>query len=401
MPRARFAKAVKPGRATSPSARRSAKPCGSTSRRADTSDDDLAGRGPGSPSFDHVALLLGATHLLIGATSLVRHPELALLASLANPDHPAARCCSPSTSSRRCRLQWRDQLELAPHIVTRAMCGYLARRRPAVDRASALAMHASTRTPLPARSSRRRSAPGIAMAAMVVHQLAAAGGRQRLRRRRRRGVLLASRRWSRSGSPACLILLVAYSVAGARTMIAAGRRRLNLDREARKALNFVDEFENSGRGWFWETNPEGTLSYVSQQLADDFQCEPAELLGRQFTDLLSVDTGGDRCDRGAQDARLPPVGALPLLRRGRPRGQRPGRPLVAVGQPDLRRARPLPRLPRHRHRPDRAAPLGAGNHAPRALRFADRPAQPGDDAPDARRSAAQRRRAARRAAACS
>ena len=32
-------------------------------------------------------------------------------------------------------------------------------------------------------------------------------------------------------------------------------------------------------------------SYVSQQLADDFQCEPDELLGRQFTDLLSVDTG--------------------------------------------------------------------------------------------------------------
>ena len=33
----------------------------------------------------------------------------------------------------------------------------------------------------------------------------------------------------------------------------------------------------------------GTLSYVSRQLADDFQCEPEELLGRQFTDLLSVD----------------------------------------------------------------------------------------------------------------
>ena len=30
---------------------------------------------------------------------------------------------------------------------------------------------------------------------------------------------------------------------------------------------------------------------MSQQLADDFQCEPEALLGRQFTDLLSVDTG--------------------------------------------------------------------------------------------------------------
>ena len=86
------------------------------------------------------------------------------------------------------------------------------------------------------------------------------------------------------------LALVAYSVAGTRGFIAAGRKRLNLDAEARKALNFVEEFENSGRGWFWETNAEATLSYVSQQLADDFRCEAHELLGRQFTDLLSVDT---------------------------------------------------------------------------------------------------------------
>jgi diguanylate cyclase (GGDEF)-like protein len=85
------------------------------------------------------------------------------------------------------------------------------------------------------------------------------------------------------------LALVAYSIAGSRSFISAGRKRLNLDAEAHKALNFVEEFENSGRGWFWETNGEGTLSYVSQQLADDFQCQPHELLGRQFTDLLSVD----------------------------------------------------------------------------------------------------------------
>jgi hypothetical protein len=95
------------------------------------------------------------------------------------------------------------------------------------------------------------------------------------------------------GVAALSFILVAYSVAAARTVIATGRRRLNLDAEARKALTFVDEFENSGRGWFWETNAEGTLSYVSQQLADDFRCGPSELLGRQFTGLLSVDNHVD------------------------------------------------------------------------------------------------------------
>ena len=91
------------------------------------------------------------------------------------------------------------------------------------------------------------------------------------------------------GIAAMTLVLVAYSVATARTMIATLRERQALDQEARKALHFVSEFEASGRGWFWETNHQGTLSYVSQQLADDFKTSPEALLGRQFTDLLSVD----------------------------------------------------------------------------------------------------------------
>ncbi len=86
------------------------------------------------------------------------------------------------------------------------------------------------------------------------------------------------------------VTMTIYSIAVTRNAIGGGRRRLALEWQAKKALNFVDEFENSGRGWFWETDSLGTLSYVSRQLAEDFQCEPEELLGRQFTDLLSVDT---------------------------------------------------------------------------------------------------------------
>jgi len=89
---------------------------------------------------------------------------------------------------------------------------------------------------------------------------------------------------------ALALTMLVYSVAVTRKAIGGGRRRLALEWQAKKALNFVDEFENTGRGWFWETDSLGTLSYVSRQLADDFQCAPEELLGRQFTDLLSVDT---------------------------------------------------------------------------------------------------------------
>ena len=90
------------------------------------------------------------------------------------------------------------------------------------------------------------------------------------------------------------MVVVGYSVVTARTMIATAHDRLQLDHEAHKALHFVNEFENSGRGWFWETNSQGTLSYVSQQLADDFQTDPETLLGRQFTTLLSVDASTDQ-----------------------------------------------------------------------------------------------------------
>jgi diguanylate cyclase (GGDEF)-like protein len=95
----------------------------------------------------------------------------------------------------------------------------------------------------------------------------------------------------RTAIPLLGLLTAVYSIIITRMMIAGSRRRLSLDWQAKKALNFVAEFEKSGRGWFWETNAAGTLSYVSQQLADDFGTSPEALLGRQFTDLLSVDNG--------------------------------------------------------------------------------------------------------------
>jgi len=240
-------------------------------------------------ALDPCALLLGSTHLLLGLTCLAAHPHLAFLPSPTNPlillilvlllDAVAAFA-----------LQWRDRLELSPQAVSRAMCMYLGAsgvlwtffglavtvNAPGVPETVFFAIGA-----------------GIAMSAIVAvasPPLAVVNS----------FVATASAGFF-SVSPVIPIgvailsfLLIAYSVAATRTVIAAGRRRLNLDAEARKALTFVDEFENSGRGWFWETNAEGTLSYVSQQLADDFECEPAELLGRQFTDLLSVDIHGDQ-----------------------------------------------------------------------------------------------------------
>ncbi|MDQ3483394.1 MAG: EAL domain-containing protein [Pseudomonadota bacterium] len=254
---------------------------------AETSGDDSLSESRVA-SLDPAGLLLGTTHLLIGITCLVSFPELARMAAISNPLIPLAMIllldCVAAAG-----LQWRKRLELAPHTVSRAMCGYLAAlgilwalfggtltvnlgelsHVALVPISAAIVMAAVVAV----------TSPPLAVVSAFVATASAA--------------LFSGSTLIPLGVAALSFILVAYSVAAARTVIATGRRRLNLDAEARKALTFVDEFENSGRGWFWETNAEGTLSYVSQQLADDFRCGPSELLGRQFTGLLSVDNHVD------------------------------------------------------------------------------------------------------------
>jgi diguanylate cyclase (GGDEF)-like protein len=181
-------------------------------------------------------------------------------------------------------LGWR-RLQLTPHTVGRLMCAYLASTGVLWTMSSVAAGGLALTDPsfvtlamaigFFIRSIVAVAAPPMAIVNVVV-ALAAA--------------LLFSRNLAITFAIVSLgLVLVAYSVANTRETLARGRRRLAVEWQASKALNFVDEFENSGRGWFWETDSLGTLSYVSRQLADDFQCEPGELLGRKFTDLLSVD----------------------------------------------------------------------------------------------------------------
>ena len=182
-------------------------------------------------------------------------------------------------------IRYRERLLLHPHTVTRLICGYVVVVSAlwAMFSLSAAnsAMQLSGLSPLLIGAGVTFTAivaiesPPMTILCGLVGAVAA--------------LLTSDRPMLIVGIAALSLIVVAYSIAGTRTMIAGARRRLQLDADAQKALRFVIEFENSGRGWFWETNAQGTLSYVSQQLAEDFACEPAALLGRQFTDLLSVD----------------------------------------------------------------------------------------------------------------
>ena len=60
--------------------------------------------------------------------------------------------------------------------------------------------------------------------------------------------------------------------------------------QSARAEGLIEEFENSEKGWFWETTRDGTLSYISDSVARALSRDPADLLGRPFTDLTSTET---------------------------------------------------------------------------------------------------------------
>ena len=71
------------------------------------------------------------------------------------------------------------------------------------------------------------------------------------------------------------------------------RRRMAIDWNAMRANRFIEEFEQAGRGWFWETTGRGALSYVSDQLAADLKTPAAELIGKPFSELIGIDESSD------------------------------------------------------------------------------------------------------------
>jgi len=88
------------------------------------------------------------------------------------------------------------------------------------------------------------------------------------------------------------ILFSALSLFRLREQIAAAAVRVALEVEARKARRFVEDFEGSGRGWFWETSAEGALTYVPLELARQLAQPVEAVIGRRLADLLRLDGAG-------------------------------------------------------------------------------------------------------------
>ncbi len=254
-------------------------------RNAETPDEEsLAAQRVAT--FDYAALLMGATHLICGIVCIVLNHEVSELTLMGGPLALLSLTLALDGGAATA-LYMRDRWNLAPHTVTRCLCAYLVISGMLWMLFASAMPHSSNQASADLLS--LSLGVGVTVTAIVsigsppaslINALMAVIGAS----------VFAGVHTLTGGVAALALATVAYSVAGTRTMLASARQRLHLDAQARKALRFVHEFENSGRGWFWETNNQGTLSYVSQQLADDFKCQPEELLGRQFNDLLSIGT---------------------------------------------------------------------------------------------------------------
>ena len=78
-----------------------------------------------------------------------------------------------------------------------------------------------------------------------------------------------------------------------RGLLRTGRGDAPADDQSRpqssRSDGLIEEFESSGKGWFWETTREGALSYISESVAQALGRNSEDLLDRPFTDLISTE----------------------------------------------------------------------------------------------------------------
>ena len=63
--------------------------------------------------------------------------------------------------------------------------------------------------------------------------------------------------------------------------------------ELRQALLLLHDYEASGLGWFWSSNSDGAITYISQCVADAMGCSRTELLGRPVQSLFILERDDD------------------------------------------------------------------------------------------------------------
>ena len=57
-------------------------------------------------------------------------------------------------------------------------------------------------------------------------------------------------------------------------------------KDVSRRVELLDSFENAGLGWFWATDAQGRLTYLSENAMERFGLDPAETIGKLLTELF-------------------------------------------------------------------------------------------------------------------
>jgi len=106
------------------------------------------------------------------------------------------------------------------------------------------------------------------------------------------------------GSGAATIMLLLGAVVG----VAAAVRQAALDRAAqaearemrrlqKRAEDILHDYEQTGQGWFWETDRKGMITYVSAPIGRVLGADPQVLMGRPLSDLFILDEASREGER--------------------------------------------------------------------------------------------------------
>ena len=101
--------------------------------------------------------------------------------------------------------------------------------------------------------------------------------------------------WLVSGTMTSLTLLVAGAVIGLYLAVRHSRRvtreierRSERERQQRRAEELLNEYEQTGQGWFWETDRRGMVTYVSAHICAVLGKASEDLLGKPLSVLFQL-----------------------------------------------------------------------------------------------------------------
>ncbi|MBV1917708.1 MAG: EAL domain-containing protein [Sphingomonadaceae bacterium] len=73
--------------------------------------------------------------------------------------------------------------------------------------------------------------------------------------------------------------------------------RIEKERIQQRAESLLSEYEQTGHGWFWETDRRGLITYVSPRIAKSLGSDGQSLLGRPFIAIFHLDSAEKESER--------------------------------------------------------------------------------------------------------